>query len=322
MIDFARIKAKAGDGGHGGGSFDHIKGKRRGKADGGDGGNGGNVYFEATGDLNTLERFRYVKEYKAKDGVSGLSQLRRGADAEDLIVKVPMGTRIKTERGDEFDLTQDGDRLLAARCGQGGRGNAHLRDDYGRRPLVGEAGIEGETVRLEMELKLIADVGLIGLPNAGKSTLISKLTHAKPKIAAYPFTTLEPNLGVGEFKDRRIVYADIPGLIEGASEGKGLGDLFLRHIERTKILVHLVDVTSLKIWDDYISIRDELCLYSKNLAKKSEILILNKIDLVDEKTLEAAKAVFKEKRKKVICISAANSYNLIELNREIVKKLF
>lgn len=322
MIDFARIKAKAGDGGHGGGSFAHIKGKRRGKADGGDGGNGGNVYFEATGDLNTLERFRYVKEYKAKDGVSGLSQLRRGADAEDLIVKVPMGTRIKTERGDEFDLTQEGDRLLAARCGQGGRGNAHLRDDYGRRPLVGEAGTEGETVHLEMELKLIADVGLIGLPNAGKSTLISKLTHAKPKIAAYPFTTLEPNLGVGEFKGRRIVYADIPGLIEGASEGKGLGDLFLRHIERTKILVHLVDVTSLKIWDDYKSVRDELSLYSKNLAKKSEILILNKIDLVDEKTLEVTKSVFKQKRKKVICISAANSDNLIELNREIVKKLF
>ena len=292
MIDYARITVKSGNGGQGAGSFFHIKGKRYGKADGGDGGNGGNVLIEATRDLNTLEAFRYIKDYKAKNGGNGLSNHKRGADGEDLVIKVPVGTVVKissikyqisniqprdtsgvgsgspeVEELAVFDLLENGQRVLVARGGQGGRGNSKLRDEFGRRPRAGETGEEGETCQAILELKLIADVGLIGLPNAGKSTLLSALTKATPKIAPYPFTTLEPNLGVLNSsqlivdssqkentvnrelitvnKPAMLVLADIPGLIEGASQGKGLGDLFLRHIERTRVLVHLVDCSQL-----------------------------------------------------------------------------
>lgn len=381
MIDYAKITVIAGEGGSGSGSFFHIKGKRLGKADGGDGGRGGDVYLEATADLNTLEPFRYVKEYRGKNGVNGLSRKRNGADGEDLVVKVPVGTQVKVgtqsfDRLDTFDklsasklrmtlssskgqsvesnanlppassakrgelstLTYDlvdvNQRLLIARGGEGGRGNAHLRDEFGRRPKIGEKGEEGERVDLTLELKLIADVGLIGLPNAGKSTLLAALTQATPKIADYAFTTLEPNLGVmsasriqrlatRETKSlnanslgskRSIVLADIPGLIEGASEGKGLGDLFLRHIERTKILVHLVDVsTDSNKWQDYQIIRSELRSYSKELVQKKEIVVITKIDLVTDDKKDEILKLFKAKKKKVVAISAVNSEGLDKL---------
>src|SRR3989344_1788407 len=302
MIDFAKITTEGGKGGNGAGSFRRTKGKRRGKADGGDGGTGGNVWIEATLDLNTLEPFRFVKNYKAHDGQNGSSNLRRGANGGDLVLKVPAGTVVEAETTDyrlqttavdsrqlTVDLTHEGQKTLVARGGGGGRGNAKLRDEFKRRPKAGEKGAVGETCDITLELKLVADVGLIGLPNAGKSALISVLASAKPQIASYPFTTLEPNLGVLEVSARgpvssfppasaqssqssqstkpsepedlravgspstaatlresklaRLILADIPGLIEGAAKGIGLGDLFLRHIERTKILVHLIDVS-------------------------------------------------------------------------------
>ena len=385
MIDFARISIIAGNGGNGAGSFEHIRGKRRGKADGGDGGRGGDVYLEAAADLNTLEPFRYVKEYRGKNGVSGLSRRRKGADGEDLIVKVPSGTVVQirklgtlgasensenqnTQRTQEIgkpdtlthrftdsqrnrltesseysgkhDLVDKSQRVLVARGGQGGRGNRHLKDEFGRRPKAGEKGEEGEKVDLVLELKLIADVGLIGLPNAGKSTLLAALTSARPKVADYPFTTLEPNLGVISASryqrlasrgteslnanslnaKRSIVIADIPGLIEGASEGKGLGDLFLRHIERTKILVHLIDVSSdTDKWQDYQTIRAELKSYSKDLAKKREIIVLTKIDLVSKELVDEVLKLFKAKKKKIVAISAVSGEGLDSLLSAIIR---
>ena len=363
MIDFARITVIAGNGGNGSGSFLHIKGKRFGKADGGDGGRGGDVYLEATADLNTLEPFRYVKEYRSQDGINGSSNRRKGADGEDLVVKVPVGTltKVTTAEGESrpegrnranwsnesdvtYDLVTQNQKVLVALGGKGGRGNAHLKDEFGRRPKVGEKGEEGERFDLTLELKLIADIGIIGLPNAGKSTLLSALTSARPRIADYPFTTLEPNLGVMRLGDRvkglassqvkgtlypkpsfskknmssyTLVLADIPGLIEGASQGKGLGDLFLRHIERTKILVHLIDVSSeSEKWGDYQTIRQELKSYSKELAKKKEIIALAKIDMVSkDKTAEILK-LFKGKKKKAVAISAESGegiHNLLKL---------
>ncbi len=347
MIDFANITVKAGNGGNGAGSFEHVKGKRRGKADGGDGGRGGDVYIVASANLNTLEPFRFVKEYKAEDGRNGLPKKCTGAVGATLEIKVPVGTvakisNFKFQISNFFDLTQEGQKVLVARGGDGGRGNRHMRDEFGRRPFAGEKGGDGEAVDLELQLKLIADVGLVGLPNGGKSTLLSKLTAATPKIAPYPFTTLEPNLGVMQVKvqsqsaksktehgptlstsdfDSRLVVADIPGLIEGASGGKGLGDLFLRHIERTKILVHIIDATSDDVIGSYQTIRAELKAYSVELAKKKEIVVLNKIDLVSRDVLDAKVALFKKKRKKVFAVSAQGAIGLEPLVGEIVKRL-
>lgn len=328
MIDFAKITLKAGDGGSGGGSFEHIKGKRRGKADGGDGGPGGNIYLVATNDLNTLEPFRYVKEYKAKNGGLGLSKRRKGAEGDDLVVKVPVGTTIELIQSEkvEYDLSGEGQKILIARGGEAGRGNSHLKDEFGRRPTAGEAGEEGEVIEVKLELKLIADVGLIGFPNAGKSTILSKITSATPKIANYPFTTLEPNLGVMDSGGgTRIVLADIPGLIEGASQGRGLGDLFLRHIERTKILVHVIDISDVSteegIFGRYKVLRDEIGAYSKDLLKKREIIALNKIDLVS--TDQAAKFLdfFRKKKKRTIALSALSNVGLGELKTSILGSL-
>lgn len=347
MIDFARITVCAGDGGSGSGSFRQIKGKRYGRADGGNGGDGGDVYIEASNDLNTLERYRYVKDYRAENGRQGFSNLRRGGDGEDLVLKVPVGTVVKaanvTKEPNEpnvssalvFDLTQAGQRVLISRGGQGGRGNAYLRDEFGRRPRVGERGQVGEIHELTLELKIIADVGVIGLPNAGKSTLLARLTRAHPKIAGYPFTTLEPNLGVltvGSHprgvagRDRaypggeaKIVIADIPGLIEGASRGKGLGYQFLRHIERTKLLVHMIDVTSNDLWRDYLVVRDELKRYSKELAKKREIIVLNKIDGVGKNEVQQELELFKAKRKRVVAISAKTGEGFEQLIKLLLR---
>lgn len=341
MIDFARITVGAGDGGNGSGSFQHIKGKRYGKAGGGDGGCGGDVYVEATNDLNTLEKYRYVKDYRAQNGANGFPNHRRGADGEDLRLKVPVGTVVKREallrkiddglqmiddrskkeksnnynlESNVYDLVRDSERILVARGGEGGRGNAHLRDELGRRPKIGERGQVGELVSITLELKLLADVGLIGLPNAGKSTLLAALTKATPKIADYPFTTLEPNLGVLIVAATRIIIADIPGLIEGASRGRGLGDLFLRHIERTRILLHLIDIsTTSDKWDDYQTIGNELKAYSGELAKKREIIVLTKIDLVDSRDVLTAVDLFRQKRKRVLAISAQTGEGLTEL---------
>lgn len=371
MIDFAKITVRAGCGGRGAGSFHHIKRKSYGKADGGDGGRGGHVFIETTNDLSTLEPYRFVKNYTAKNGVMGLANFRKGADARDLVLKVPVGTELKVNSNktnrtnstyETYDFLTEGQRMLIARGGDGGRGNSKLRDEFGRRPRAGEPGGEGEAVEIELELKLLADVGLIGLPNAGKSTLLSVLTAAKPEIAAYPFTTLEPNLGVFEStvesrqskqkhdlstfdSDLRLVFADIPGLIEGASSGRGLGDQFLRHIERTGLLVHLIDVSggllgdqvirslgkkvpkNLKtqlpnnLWQNYQTVRNELKQYSTGLPKKKEIIVLTKTDLVDDAVVDGAIAVFSNHRKKAYPISATSGQGIEELVREIQKRV-
>ena len=334
MIDYALITVKAGNGGAGSGSFCRTKGKRYVKADGGDGGRGGDVYLIATRDLNTLESFRYVKDYQAKNGTNALSRRRKGADDEGLVIKVPVGTTIKIEN---LDLIEPGQKVLVARGGQGGRGNIHLKDEFGRKPKIGERGQIGEVYHLTLELKLIADVGIIGLPNAGKSTILSALTAAKPKVAPYPFTTLEPNLGVlSEFSVQglgssnnltasslatslSLVIADIPGLIEGASRGRGLGDLFLRHIERTKILLHLIDISGESDkWQDYQVVRNELKAYSKELAKKKEIIVLNKTDLIDQNAVDKYVGFFRAKKKKTFAISAFKKENLTELVNQVV----
>lgn len=356
MIDFAKITVKAGNGGRGAGAFAHIKGKRLGKANGGDGGRGGDVYIAASLDVKGLETFRYNKDFTAANGQNGDPNKRKGAEGEDLVLKVPVGTLVKVmSQSDEsglstlhsdFDLITDGQKVLVARGGEGGRGNAHLRDSFGRRPKAGEVGQEGEYLELTLELKLIADVGLIGLPNAGKSTLLTALTSARPAIADYPFTTLEPNLGVlsgssvmvyrssGKRKkekathepltinDTRLVIADIPGLIEGASEGKGLGHLFLRHIERTKILVHMIDVSgSTDPVLDYRAVRAELKKYSPELAKKKEIVVLNKVDLVGKEVLDQSRTSFKKMRKRVVLLSAETGEGLHDLVLQILKIL-
>lgn len=367
MIDFAKINVKAGNGGRGAGSFHKIKGKKYGKADGGDGGKGGNVYLVVSTNLNTLESFRFIKHYQAENGQSGASRKRKGAQGVDLEIKVPVGTQVRigkigklsnlenpnTEFSDNlkrrtsehsefsdttYDLVWEDQKILVARGGEGGRGNLRLRDEFGRRPKKGEAGQTGEEAELTLELKLIADVGLIGFPNAGKSTLLAALTSARPEIADYPFTTLEPNLGVldsSQFvvhssqKDKKkvvnselstnsgsalLVLADIPGLIEGASRGKGLGDLFLRHIERTKMLAHLIDLSgSGDVWGDYQTIRQELKSYSKIFAKKREIVVLSKIDLCEENIVAKWIDFFKSKKKKVLAISAKSGFGIQEL---------
>ena len=296
FIDRVKIRVKAGDGGNGVTAFRREKFVPRGGPSGGDGGRGGSVWIESDEGLNTLLHLRYNPEHKAERGHHGEGSNRHGKDGQDITVMVPVGTQIlDAETGDAvFDFTEAGQRYLAAKGGKGGWGNSHFATPTRRAPKYHYNGRPGEEKELQLELKLIADVGLVGFPNAGKSTLISVISAAKPKIADYPFTTLEPNLGVvdmGEF--RTFVVADIPGLIEGASEGAGLGDRFLRHVERTKLILHLVDVSSVSGRDpveDYEIINKELAAYNEDLAERRQIVVATKIDSLDDpERLEALK---------------------------------
>lgn len=288
FIDRTRIRIKAGDGGNGVTAFRREKFVPRGGPSGGDGGVGGDVWLESDEGLNTLLHLRYNPEHKAERGRHGEGSNRSGKDGESITVKVPVGTQVFDAVSNEllFDFTEPGQRYLAAKGGKGGWGNAHFATPTRRAPKFHYTGRPGEEKELQLELKLIADVGLVGFPNAGKSTLISVISAARPKIADYPFTTLEPNLGVvdmGEF--RTFVVADIPGLIEGASEGAGLGDRFLRHVERTTLILHLVDVSSASGRDpvtDYEIINRELANYSSDLAQRPQIVVATKIDALDE----------------------------------------
>ncbi len=288
FIDRVKIYVKAGDGGSGVTAFRREKFVPRGGPSGGDGGVGGDVWLEADEGYNTLLHLRYNPEHKAGRGHHGEGSNRHGKNADDVIVKVPIGTQaFDVETGNLlFDFTESGQRFLAAKGGKGGWGNQHFATPTRRAPRFHYTGRPGGERELQLELKLIADVGLVGFPNAGKSTLISVISAAKPKIADYPFTTLEPNLGVvdlGEFKT--FVVADIPGLIEGASEGAGLGDRFLRHIERTKLLLHLVDVSSISGRDaveDYEIINRELENYNPELAMRPQFVVATKLDALDE----------------------------------------
>lgn len=288
FIDRAKIRVKAGDGGNGVTAFRREKFVPRGGPSGGDGGKGGDVWIESDEGLNTLLHLRYNPEHKAERGRHGEGSNRHGKDGTDAVVKVPVGTQIfDAASGDLlFDFTEAGQRYRAAKGGKGGWGNSHFATPTRRAPKFHYTGRPGDDRELQLELKLIADVGLVGFPNAGKSTLISVISAAKPKIADYPFTTLEPNLGVVDLGDfRTFVVADIPGLIEGASEGAGLGDRFLRHVERTKLILHLVDVSSISGRDpvsDYEIINRELANYNPELAARPQIVVATKLDALDD----------------------------------------
>lgn len=317
FVDQATVSVKAGDGGAGKISFRHEKFVDRGGPDGGDGGDGGNVVFEASRNQNTLVSFRYHKELAAEPGQPGGKTRKAGRRGKDLVVAVPVGTLI-TENGIVLaDLTADGQKAIIAAGGRGGFGNAHFISSVRQSPKFSEPGGIGDFKELRLELKLIADVGLVGLPNAGKSTFLSVVSNARPKVADYPFTTLTPNLGMVDATDHRsLLIADIPGLIEGAAEGKGLGDEFLRHVERTAVLLHLVDATSETIVEDYQTIQRELAEYKVNLADKPQIVALTKIDaLLPEQVVEAEKILKKAipKGTKLVAISSQAHRGVKEL---------
>jgi GTP-binding protein len=328
FIDRAKIRVKAGDGGNGVTAFRREKFVPRGGPSGGDGGVGGSVWMESDEGLNTLLHLRYNPEHKADRGRHGEGSNRHGKDGEDAVVRVPVGTQVfDTESGDLiFDFTEPGQRFLAAKGGKGGWGNAHFATSTRQAPKFHYTGRPGQEKELQLELKLIADVGLVGFPNAGKSTLISVISAAKPKIADYPFTTLEPNLGVVDMGDfKTFVVADIPGLIEGASEGQGLGDRFLRHVERTKLILHLVDVSSLSGRDplsDYEIINQELANYDANLAARPQIVVATKLDALDDpERLESLRQRAKQDQKEFFEISAVTNKGLKELVSAVANAL-
>ncbi|MBQ1344518.1 GTPase ObgE [Candidatus Saccharibacteria bacterium] len=282
FVDTAKVFVAAGKGGNGAISFRHEIYIPKGGPDGGDGGRGGSVIFEATTRENTLINFRFQPRLIAKDGANGSGQRSSGKSGEDLIVKVPVGTIVKRGGKVIADLINDGQQEVIAQGGEGGRGNWHFKSSTRQTPRFAELGTAGESFEVELELKLIADVGLLGFPNAGKSTFLSVVTAAKPEIANYPFTTLTPHLGVAKIDNSEILIADIPGIIDGAADGKGLGLAFLRHVERCKVLLHLVDIYSDDAGESYQKIRTELEKYSAELVKRPEVVALTKVDGVDQ----------------------------------------
>ena len=315
LIDDVTIKVSAGHGGKGGVFFNSNKMSLG--PTGGRGGNGGNVYIEGISDLGALRQFRYKKEILAKDGENGKRQLNDGTAGEDIILKIPVGTVLHNlDAGKYKEITKVGEKVLIAAGGFGGHGNYHFRSGKNTSPRQFQTGLPGEAFTLRMELKLIADVGFIGYPNAGKSSLLNELTAAKSKVANYPFTTLEPSLGV--YYD--LILADIPGLIEGASAGKGLGIKFLRHIERTKVLFHLVSAESEDPLKDYYAVIKELMTYNAELLKKQEYIFLTKSDLVDEKNLKAKMIDLKKAGKLVKAISIYDPAGMEEV-KKILNKL-
>jgi GTP-binding protein len=325
FIDTAVIYCKAGDGGNGRVSFRREKYVARGGPDGGDGGNGGNIYFQADSSINTLLNFHYSRHFRAGNGENGGKSNMTGKNGKDVVIKVPRGTIIKDFETQNIiaDIFNEGEKVLILKGGKGGRGNARFCTPTRRAPAFAENGETTVERKFLLELKTIADVGLVGYPNAGKSTLLSVISAAKPKIASYPFTTLSPNLGTVNYYDQSFIVADIPGLIEGAADGVGLGHSFLRHVERVRLIVHLVDISGggegRKPWEDYKVIREELKKYSKDLYNLPEIVAVNKIDILEDR------AVIEEfiKRTKItpVEISAATTQGVKELTDKIAQKL-
>lgn len=328
FTDYAKIYVSSGKGGNGAVSFRREKYIASGGPDGGDGGKGGDIYFEVDPDINTLIDFRYKKKFKAENGANGEGARRSGKGGEDLYIKVPIGTIIKDAKTEEVlaDMAEKGQKTIVLKGGRGGKGNTHFATSTRQAPRFSQGGEDGEEKELILELKLLADVGLIGYPSVGKSTILSVVTAATPKIAEYHFTTLEPNLGVVKPEyGESFVMADIPGLIEGASEGIGLGIQFLRHIERTRLLLHVIDVSASEGRDpveDFYVINKELEKYSKKLAQRKQIIVANKIDAMqDEKLYENLEKLAKENNLEIFKISAATGEGLKELMHAVSKVL-
>jgi GTP-binding protein len=325
FIDEAVIHVRSGKGGDGAVHFRREKYVPYGGPDGGDGGRGGDVVFEVRSTLNTLTNFRHQSRFRAPDGANGAKQNMTGRSGEDLVIQVPPGTLVYDASSGNLlgDLTADGQRLMIAKGGRGGRGNTRFKNARNQVPRIGEKGEPAQEMKLRLELKLIADIGIVGVPNAGKSTLLSVVTNARPKIAAYPFTTLEPNLGVAELdEDTVLVLADIPGLIEGAHMGLGLGHDFLRHIQRTRVLVHLLDGLAEDPLLDFNQINAELALFDPELAKKPQVVALNKMDLPEvQERWKAVAAALKKRGYAALAISAATGENVRPLLYQAYQRL-
>ena len=322
FLDQVKIFVKAGDGGSGSASMRREKFIEFGGPNGGDGGKGASIILKAERNLNTLIDYRYTQHFKAEKGQNGMSKNKTGRNGKDLYLKVPMGTQILEEDNKTllFDFKNEKEEFVVANGGRGGLGNTNFKSSTNRAPRKFTKGTLGEEFWIWLQLKTIADIGIIGLPNAGKSSLLAAITNANPKIANYKFTTLNPNLGVATYDDREITIADIPGLIEGAHTGVGLGIKFLKHIERCKTLLHLIDITEENIENLYKQVRNELGKYSKDLLKKDELIVFNKIDLIDKNQLKEKKDKFSKKTKnEVLTISTFDKTSIAKIKSKLIK---
>ena len=325
FLDQVKIYIKAGDGGSGSPSFRREKFIEFGGPDGGDGGKGGSVVLVSERNLNTLIDYRYQQHFKAERGGDGKGKNQTGKGGDNLYLKVPIGTQVFEEDNKTliFDFKKEKEEYTAAIGGKGGFGNTRFKSSTNRAPRKFTKGLKGEDFWIWLQLKTIADIGIIGLPNAGKSSLLASITSANPKIANYKFTTLNPNLGVAVYDDKEITLADIPGLIEGAHKGVGLGTKFLKHIERCKTLLHLIDVTEKDLINSYKQIRAELGKYSKSLLKKNEIIVLNKIDLIDKKNLDSKKKILSDKiKKKIYDLSTLDKSKISKIKSKLLEYVF
>ena len=325
FLDKAKILVKAGDGGSGSASFRREKFIEFGGPNGGDGGKGGPIIISSEKNLNTLIDFRYKQHFKSEKGEDGKSKNRTGRNGSDLILKVPVGTQIFEEDDNTliFDFTKNGQRFVVANGGKGGLGNVRFKSSTNRAPRKTTKGRLGEEFWIWLQLKVIADIGIVGMPNAGKSSLLSAITSARPKIADYPFTTINPNLGVVLYDNKEVTLADIPGLIEGAHEGIGLGDKFLRHIERCKNILHLIDITNENLLENYSKVRKEISKYSNKIIKKREIIVFNKIDMINDEEINKKIDIFTKKiKKKLYTISALKQKGLTTIKRILIQHGF
>ena len=321
FLDQVKIYIKAGNGGDGSPSFRREKFIEFGGPDGGDGGKGGSIILKAEQNLNTLIDYRYQQHHKAQRGENGSGQNRTGKGGEDLILKVPLGTQVFEEDNKTliYDFTKIGEKYVAASGGKGGLGNTRFKSSTNRAPRKFTKGTTGEEFAIWLQLKTIADIGIIGLPNAGKSSLLAAITNANPKIANYQFTTLNPNLGVASYDDKEITIADIPGLIEGAHQGTGLGIQFLKHIERCKSLLHLIDITNENLVQSYNQVKNELQKYSSELTKKKELVVLNKIDLIDKNIVKNIVTDFsKDKKCEVLTLSTLEKNSVSKIKAKLI----